>query len=221
MQPAEAFADLRHRLGDIPVDRIVAQPAPGTAVYEDWQRASREGDRLYELIDGTLVEKPMGLYEGYVTMLLATYINQFVLKHGLGAVFGPDSPISFGPNQVREPDISFIAKQRLPADLSQLATAPMITVDLAIEVLSPSNTRREMQRKRQLYFGSGSQLVWEIEPRQQAAFIYESVDDVTVLGNGDSLDGAGVLPGFVLPLSALFGKVAGRADGNPSGVPRV
>ena len=74
--------------------------------------------------------------------------------------------------------------------------------DLAIEVLSKSNTPAEMERKRREYFASGARLVWAIDPRSRKATVYTSPDhgtDVT-----DTLDGPDILPGFSLSLPWLF-----------------
>jgi hypothetical protein len=63
----ETFADLHNRLGEVPLDRIRMKPAPGTATEEDLRRARKP---TCELVDGVLVEKPMGTRES----LLAAYI---------------------------------------------------------------------------------------------------------------------------------------------------
>lgn len=78
---------------------------------------------------------------------------------------------------------------------------PRLSPDLAIEVLSASNTPREMKRKYTEYFNSDVRLVWEIDPRAKTARVFTSPEDDCTLSIGDALMGDSVLPGFVLPLS--------------------
>src|SRR5438128_763212 len=59
--PAANVADLLARLGDIPARRVRLRPAPGKATEKDLIRIHGREDRLYELVDGALVEKVMGL----------------------------------------------------------------------------------------------------------------------------------------------------------------
>ena len=59
----ETLADLHARLGNVPLQRIRCHPAPGTATEADVLVYPRGEKRLYELVDGVLVEKPMGYYE--------------------------------------------------------------------------------------------------------------------------------------------------------------
>src|SRR6266498_5776331 len=80
------MADLCNRLGEIPAERIVLKPAPGTATEKDL--IELDDLNLYcELIDGVLVRKPpVGFYESQVAMLLGFVILEFVKKHNLGIV---------------------------------------------------------------------------------------------------------------------------------------
>jgi Uma2 family endonuclease len=78
----------------------------------------------------------------------------------------------------------------------------------AVEVMSPSNTAREMEKKAALYFGAGARAVWVFNPKKRTAAVYTSPSDVRVLSEQDTLEGGEVLPGFKLELSKLF--AAGR-----------
>jgi Uma2 family endonuclease len=82
---------------------------------------------------------------------------------------------------------------------------PSVAPDLAIEVLSDSNTRRETDQKLQEYFQSGTTLAWIIDPETRTASIYHQPDHPTrVLNENDLLDGEQVVPGFTVPLSQIF-----------------
>src|SRR6266516_5006299 len=102
------MADLRDRLGDIPAERIVLKPAPGTATETDLIKL--DGQNLFcELIDGTLVRKTVGLYESELAVLVASLLLQFVKKHDLGKVTGTDGPYRLRPTNVRYPDAAFFS----------------------------------------------------------------------------------------------------------------
>jgi Uma2 family endonuclease len=79
-----------------------------------------------------------------------------------------------------------------------------VVPDLAVEVLSKSNSPREMARKRDEYFRAGVRLVWEIDPRTRTVRVYTAVDLFEVLTVADTLTGGDVLLGFTLPLADLF-----------------
>jgi Uma2 family endonuclease len=82
-----------------------------------------------------------------------------------------------------------------------------VAPNLAVEVLSRSNTPGEMTAKRQEYFAAGVQLVWEINPETRRVVVYRSPTDATTLTATDNLDGGTVLPGFALPLHQLFAEL--------------
>jgi Uma2 family endonuclease len=108
---------------------------------------------------------------------------------------------------VRLPDVGFVSWDRLPGRRVPDEPIPNVVPDLAVEVLSPSNTAREMSRKRGEYFRAGVRLVWEIDPRTRTARVYTSETVFTDLTAGDELDGDPVLPGFRLPLAVLFAEL--------------
>src|SRR2546423_5473679 len=84
----ENGAEWLRALGGVPLERIIFDPWPGTATEADLLRFVERDKRLCELIDGTLVEKPVGYYESFIAGLLITYLNQVVLPRNLGAVTG-------------------------------------------------------------------------------------------------------------------------------------
>ena len=84
--------------------------------------------------------------------------------------------------------------------------------NLAVEVLSRSNTKAEMARKRREYFEAGVRLVWEVDPRARTVAVYETPEQATVLDASATLDGGEMLPGFALPLIELFAELDRRGD---------
>src|SRR6476646_1572958 len=86
-------AEWLHSLGDIPLERIIFDPWPGTATEADLLLFVERDKRLCELIDGTLVEKPVGFPESVIGTNLATLLNMHVWPRKLGLVSGADSTL--------------------------------------------------------------------------------------------------------------------------------
>ena len=134
-------AEWHHALGDVPLERIIFDPVPGTATEADLLRFVERDKRLCELIDGTLVEKAVGFWEGQIAARLITILSNFADAHDLGLVFAPDTTMRMSSGHVRLPDVSFISKERLPTTDEAI---PTIAPDLAVEALSSSDTVREI-----------------------------------------------------------------------------
>jgi Uma2 family endonuclease len=215
LPPATAWtaADLVDRFGPIPLWRIRFDPPPGTASEADalaiWEREKR----LCELVDGTLVEKTVGYQEAYLAVLLARLIGNFVEAAGLGIILGADGMAKLAPGLLRIPDVSFIPWERHPdRKVPKLPYVPFAP-SLAVEVLSPSNTAREMSRKLDDYFRTGVRLVWYVDPEARTVEVYTARERSTVLKEGDTLDGGEVLPGFRVPVARLFEDLAPKPAG--------
>jgi Uma2 family endonuclease len=209
IQPPQfkTLADLLNRLGDIPPERIRFNPIPGTATVEDVLEIEAHEDRLCELVDGVLVEKPMGLSESRIASLLIAAFQNYVDKHDSGIVTGESGMIRMPANLVRIPDAAFFAWRHFPNRELPDEGAPEIAPDLAVEVLSKSNTAKEMDRKLQEYFSVGVRLVWFVDPRTRSVSVYTSPTQSKTLSEKDSLSGGKVLPGFKLPIARLFANL--------------
>jgi Uma2 family endonuclease len=210
----DTLAELIEQLGDIPLQRIRMKPPPGTATEEDVIAAAEASrKRLCELVDGVLVEKAMGIREALLAVALGRFLGNFVDKEDLGIVLGADGMIRLEPGLIRIPDASFIPWERIPgAEVKDEPMAPYAPA-LAVEVVSPGNTRKEIQRKLRDYFLAGVQLVWIIQPKTQTAQAYTSPGEFRRIAKNGRLDGGTVLPGFSLPLADLFAHQARRKRG--------
>lgn len=207
--PADwSMADLLEDLGQVSPRRVRMKPAPGTATEKDVTAIQTHEDRLYELVDGTLVEKVTGYPQSCLTFFLGGLISQFVEEHDLGLGAGADGTVRLMPGLVRIPDISFTSWERLPSREYPREPIPNLTPDLAVEVLSEGNTKGEMARKLKDYFFAGVRLVWYVDPEKHTVEVYTAPDRCTRLGINDTLDGGDVLPGFRLPLRRLFARVS-------------
>jgi Uma2 family endonuclease len=206
--PAQAFANGDEwiaALGNIPLSRVIFSPWPGTATEADLLRFVERDKRLCELLDGTLVEKPIGCWEGLIAANLITILGLFVNDRDLGAVFGPDSTMRMKSGRIRLPDVGFVSKSRLP---TTCAAVPTLSPDLAIEVLSESNTADEMNMKLVEYFQSGTKLAWIVDPKTRSVAVHHkpgkpayTVDEASHIQGGD------VLPGLSFPVAEMFRNV--------------
>jgi Uma2 family endonuclease len=200
-------ADLLEQLGGIAPDRVRMKPPPGTATEADLIEAVDRHDSLWELVDGVLVEKAMSFRESLLALCLGTLLKAFVDPRNLGLVAGADAMIRLFPGLVRLPDVAFVSWDRIPGRCVPKEPIGGFAPDLAVEILSPSNTRAEMARKRREYFAAGVRLVWVIDPDARTATVFTDVDRSTVLTEADTLEGGDVLPGFVLPLRDYFSEL--------------
>ena len=204
----ESVADLIDRLGGIPAERIRMQPPPGTATEKDLLRLlDAEDKRICELIDGVLVEKAVATREG----VFAAYLSRMLWNHAeefdLGVVLGGDAPFRFRLGLVRIPDVSFVSWGRIPGGEFPEDPISELIPDLAVEVLSKSNTLAEIELKLDNYFGAGVRLAWVIDPKKERAKIYSSRSRMQEIGSDAELLGSKVLPGFRLPLRDVFGSI--------------
>jgi Uma2 family endonuclease len=207
----ETLADLLHRLGDIPLERIRFRPYPGTATEQDVIEAEARTDRLCELVDGVLVEKAMGYYESRLAVILIHFLESYLDGNALGIVLGADGMTRMEPGLVRMPDVAFHSWAHFPNRLLPPGSFVEQAPDLAVEILSPSNTKREMDRKRAEYFAGGSHLVWQVYPPSRRVRVYTSVDAFVELTDEETLDGGAVLPGFTLSIRRWFERAGQRS----------
>ncbi len=207
LAPPETLADLVERLGDVPLHRIRMHPYPGTATVKDVIRlCDREPKRLCELIDGVLVEKAMGHEESRLAARLIHVLGNYLDEHDLGIVSGADGPHQILSDQVRFPDVAFIGYERIPAGANPHTSVPDWIPSLAVEVISESNTKKEMARKLKDYFDAGVALVWYVDPPTRTVRVYHSPESVVTLTDADELDGETVLPGFRLAIGDWFDR---------------
>lgn len=181
----------------------MAQPgnptAQGTALLDD--------EPFYEVVDGKIVElAPMGAHEGWLAAELVGYLISFARQHRLGRVV-PEVLFDLGPalQRKRRPDVAFVSYARWPRQRGvPHAEAWDVVPNLAVEVVSPSNTWDEMVNKVAEYFRAGVEGVWVIFASQEQVYVYDSPTQVRILTRADALTGEPVLPGFRLPVAALF-----------------
>lgn len=208
-----SLADRILDLGGVDAARIRSNPPPGFATVDDLIRATAEDGRLYELVDGTLVEKAMGWQESMLAMVLVQWLRNFLDVHDLGLISGPDGMSRLFGDTVRGPDVAFVSWSRLPEGRIPTDPVPLLVPDFVIEVLSVGNTRSEMSRKRREYFQAGVRLVWMIDPRCRTVAVFTSPETVRIAEEFDQIDGDKVLPGWTVELEMLFAELDRKGPG--------
>lgn len=162
---------------------------------------------LYEVVDGNIVEVPrMGAFEADLASILQTNLNHFAIQNKMGRA---EAEVLFHLDTTRKlkrrPDVAFVSygrwprKKRIPP-----GDAWDVIPNLAVEVVSPTNTAAEILAKVNEYFRAGCERVWVIYPSLEQVYVYQSLTQVRVLTRNDSLDGEEFLPGFQLPIASLF-----------------
>jgi Uma2 family endonuclease len=166
-----------------------------------------DSEVLYEVVNGKRVElPPMGARECHLAAYLVGFLWPFVRAQHLGRV---ESELLFLLNaeldMQRRPDVAFVSYKRWPHERLVPATAAwQVVPNLAVEVVSPTNTAYEVLDKVSEYFQTGVQRVWVVYPNVEQVYVYSSPTSIRVLDRSAELDGEEVLPGFRLPLSELF-----------------
>jgi Uma2 family endonuclease len=160
----------------------------------------------YELVKGELRRMPpAGSEHGAIAVNIGVVMAQFAKTHGLGVVFGAGTgfKIASDPDTVRAPDLAFIRRERLPGESIPRGFWPGAP-DLAVEVISPSDTYTEVEEKVNGWLNAGTRLVLVLNPRTRTVAMYTSHTDVVRLTESDTLDGGEVLPGLTCRVAAFF-----------------
>jgi len=177
---------------------IVKSPA----TIDDLIAMPEDGNK-YELVDGTIIASPAGMYHSEISVRIAYLIQIFLDRSPLGRVYGSDAGIRLPDGNVRSPDVCFVRMEKLSEGKSP-DTFGALVPDLAVEVLSPSDRPREVADKVGEYLECGVPLVWLVAPREKSVTVYRSLTDTERLSADDTLKGDPVLPGFSCPVAKLF-----------------
>lgn len=170
---------------------------------DDLERMPDDDSVQIELDEGELVTMaPASEEHGFIELDLAARLHLFVKEHRLGRVYAGDTGFRLSPDTVRSPDIAFVRKSRV-AELRSKGFAKGAP-DLAVEILSPSNTVGEMTRKVRQYFAAGCHTVWIVDPERMQVEVLEVAGKGSTLGSADVLEAPELLPGFSVTVADLF-----------------
>jgi len=173
---------------------------------EDFWMMPEVPGRQFELVDGELIEMPGAAFtHGLIAAVLYRLMFAFATERGLGITV-PDGVafvLQHDPAIVRVPDTAFISIDRIPEDGIPSGFFPAAP-DIAVEVVSANDRANEVDAKVEQYLQAGTKLVWVVWPDAQAVTVHTPDRVARRLQSHESLDGADVLPGFVVHVEHLF-----------------
>ena len=171
--------------------------------YDDYLKTP--DDKRYELIEGELYMTPSPITNHQrISGRIEFELRKFVSENDLGEIFDAPYDVYFDDENVVQPDILFISKDRLNIiGDKNLQGAP----DLVIEILSESNAYRDLIQKKKLYSKHGVKEYWIVVPGEKTIDIYILKDKTyqlyKTLGEDDTLESQ-ILKGFKMELKAIF-----------------
>ena len=161
-----------------------------------------DGAHRYELVDGELITmSPTGARSSNIAARIARHLGNYADAHDLGEIYNADGGfvLSRNPDTVLSPDVSFVKRERF-VDVDEFFPG---YPDLAIEVLSPTDRRRDIEAKVERYLATGTRVVIVVDPRKRTARITTTAGTASVDMDG-ALSAGDVVPGWSLPMRELF-----------------
>jgi Uma2 family endonuclease len=180
--------------------------APLTETLYTAEDLLRLEDGLHlELLDGRLVEKPMGAKASVVALNVGSLIRAFARAHQLGFVFDSDCgyQIFAKRDRVRKPDVSFVPRGRLPDDKPPDGYV-LVAPDLVVEVISPNDLAEEVTAKVMEWLRAGVRLVWVVSPAGRTVQVFRPAGGAAYHREGEQLAGDDVLPDFACDVAEFF-----------------
>jgi Uma2 family endonuclease len=170
-------------------------------------QALPEDGYAHELVDGEIVMSPNNdSFHGDICTRLSAALLAFAEMKLLGAVWDSSTGFRMNNMNIRAPDVSFVSRARLKAEGFRRSTRRFFpgAPDLAVEVLSPYNTKQEIDGRLKDFFNNGTRLAWIIDPEAQRVEICRSLTERRMAVGGSFLEGEDLLPGFRYPIADLF-----------------
>lgn len=176
----------------------ILPPEQGTMTLTEFLESDIEG---YEYFEGELIPMPPTSGEhGDISSNVQWYLQSHVRVNQLGRIYTSDTGFRVG-ERVLMPDVAFISASRLPDDRGEIFSIPP---ELAIEVVSPTDSQSKIVGKALAYLEAGTRLVWIIEPTEKTVTVFRSETDIELLTRTDTLTGEDVVEGFSCPVAQLF-----------------
>ncbi len=172
---------------------------------DEFFRLYSHKDGKYELVDGEVVEMaPVNEEHGEVAGNIngAFYVYSRQSKSGRASV-ETGYQLWTDPDTVRGPDVSFSLARR-PGGRARSTGFVTGAPDIAVEVVSPSNTAAEIERKVAEYLAAGSQRIWVVYTSTRTVAVHRADGTTINYADDDVITDEELLPGFTLPLSEIF-----------------
>lgn len=163
----------------------------------------------YELVQGELRRMPLpGFRHGRIANRIAVSLSNHVERNHLGVVVAAETGFLLrqGPDEVRGADVAFISKARYEAasfaEEKHFPGAP----DLAVEVVSPSDSYSEVEEKVLAWLRAGARLVVVVDPKKEVVFVHLPGATPEILTADDTLDASSTVPGWTFKVGDAFAK---------------
>ena len=164
-------------------------------------------DQNIELVEGEIAIMPAtNPNHAEILGVLTTLVGSYIRRHQLGRYYVGDvgtllQRSAHGRDTVRGLDFAFISQDRAPARSSKSLLE--ITPDLAIEVMSPSNSGEDMRFKVRQLLKAGTREVWVVYPDLREVDVHNAEGDY-IFREGDTISGGDILPGFEIAVVDIF-----------------
>jgi len=181
---------------------MVAEHKPiSVTEFDKFLAAPENRDRLFELINGEIVEKVVTQKHGAIASFLVIEIGLYLRQNKIGRLgIEVRHRVPDDLENDRLPDVSVTLDLDKPiVEVGAVLYMPA----LAIEIKSPDDTYKGMREKARYFLSRGSQMVWLVFPEKRIVEVY-SPDDEQILTENDILPGGNVLPGFSLAVREIF-----------------
>ncbi len=191
------------------MNTALLEPVDGPSIASEC-----DDEKVYEIVNGEPVEvEPMSAFANLLAGELFRRLANFVAEHRLGlAVIETMFLLRHKPVLQRKPDVAFVSASKRTRPPTHQDAAWNVVPDLAVEVISPTNSADVMDAKVVEYFQAGVRLVWMLFPETRRMYIYESPERMRAIGVNVQLDGGDILPGFSIRLGDLFAVVEDPDD---------
>lgn len=202
--PQFTLVQLAERFGEIPAARIGMYPPPGQATEEDLVYLDEHEDRQCELVDGILIDKATWTFHSFIGGALCGALTSHLKRQAGGITLGGSAAFKLRPGLIRRPNTAY-----LTVDRARLFCAAIhekfvpVAPNLAVDVISESNSKKEMDDKLQDYFRAGTEEVWYVYPETRELHQFSSPAAPQVW-QGTALITTRLLPGFEMKLAEIF-----------------
>jgi len=148
---------------------------------------------------------PAGGDHGRVAMRIGSLLDQHVRRSGSGTVFAAETGfiLSRDPDTVLAPDVAFVSSERL-AGLKDTSGYLELAPDLAVEVISPTDTFTEVEKKASIWLQAGTRMVLLVDPAARSVYVYRGRKQVVALDESDELEADDVVPGWRVLVGTFF-----------------
>jgi Uma2 family endonuclease len=176
--------------------------------FWDIAQLPENAEKRLELIDGVIVEMaPSSQTNTVIAARIIYFLNAVVIPGNLGYVSGADGGYTITEKNAYQPDVAFISKAR-HAELQGVAFP--VAPDITFEVISPSESSNDVNKKVRRYIQAGTKFVVTVYPEDKSIYIWKKSTDgqinAQLLTEADVLDFGDILPGFTLKVSEIFPK---------------